>query len=119
MDSIFGESTISMAFDNWQQGIPRTWQTGGHSSLYHRGVAIFMKRNKAILLPIGSLIMLPSGLEFRVTTVSYKDAWVTVIMGDLVTKIYPLPFIADGDINVISNKIAYVTSGLLLFPCIG
>jgi hypothetical protein len=35
MDSIFGESTIFMAFDNWQEGIPRTWQTGGHSWLYH------------------------------------------------------------------------------------
>jgi hypothetical protein len=43
---------------------------------------------------------------------------VTVIMDDLVTKIYPLPFVADGDIDVISNEIAYVTTGSLLFPCI-
>jgi hypothetical protein len=43
---------------------------------------------------------------------------VIVIMGNLVTEIYPLPFIADGDINVIANEIAYITSGSLLFPCI-
>ncbi len=48
--------TVSMAFDHWQQMIKKTWQTNGCSGNYLKGVALFIKKDKAIVIPTGSVI---------------------------------------------------------------
>ncbi len=57
---ISNQFTISMAVNNWQQMVQKIWQTQGLSSNYLKGVAAFVKKDKAIFLPIGSILKSPS-----------------------------------------------------------
>ncbi len=70
-DVISNQFNISMAFDNWQQMIQKKWQTQGLSSNYLNGVAAFVKKDNAILLPIGSVLKSPSGFLFHIVSYNY------------------------------------------------
>ena len=80
-DTISRQFTVSMAFDNWQQMITKKWQSNGCSSLYLKGVASFLKKDKVVLIPVGSVLKSPSGCLFRVTSSQFIDAYLTVIRG--------------------------------------
>ncbi len=83
--TICKQVTVSMAFDNWQQMIKKTWQTNGCSGNYLKGVASFIKKDKAIVIPTGSVLQSPSGILFKTTSCRLLE------LGELVTNIYPLP----------------------------
>ena len=129
--TICNQVTVLMAFDNWQQMIKKTWQTNGCSGNYLKGVASFIKKDKAIVIPTGSVIQLPSGILFKTTSCRLLDAYLTVVGGDLVTNIYPLPCSNDEleleqDVNqhqtaqrTVEREIVHVTTGTLLMPSLG
>ena len=87
---ISNQMTASLALDNFQQMISKKIQTGGSSSIYHRAVAYLVKRDKAILLPIGAVLRSPSGILFRVESSRFVDAYETVLMGVPHAYIFPL-----------------------------
>jgi hypothetical protein len=61
-DLMTHQYTVSLAFDNWQQQSSKTWQTRGLSAVFLNGVAIIIKKDKAILLPLRSIIRSPSNV---------------------------------------------------------
>ena len=62
-DLISNQPTISMAFHDWQMNI-KIWQTCGSSSKHLRGIASFIKKDKAICLPVGSVLCSSSVISF-------------------------------------------------------
>ncbi len=68
VDVISNQFTISMAFDNCQQMVQKIWQMQGSSSDYLKGVAVFVKKDKDILLPTGSVLKSPSGILFCIVS---------------------------------------------------
>ena len=56
MTPYVSSSLFQWHFDNWQQMIKKTWQTNGCSGNYLKGVALFIKKDKAIVIPTGSVI---------------------------------------------------------------
>jgi hypothetical protein len=58
IDVVSNQFTLSIAFDNWQQNNKKIWQT----SNYLRGVALLIKKDKAVTLPVGLLFKSPSGV---------------------------------------------------------
>ncbi len=109
MDVIWNQYTMSVAFDNWQQMIQKMWQTSGSSSNYLKGVASFAKKDKAVLLPINSILKSPLGLRFRVLETEFIDAYSTRIRGVL------LSGVGDGE----SSDEMEICSGALMWPRIG
>jgi hypothetical protein len=89
-DVIVNRYTISVAFNNWQQMIKKVWQTSGSLSTFLKGVAAFAKKDKAVLLPVGSVLTAPSGMLFCVISSNYLDAYSIVIHGEMVN---------PGDVN--------------------
>jgi hypothetical protein len=83
-DLITSQQTISMAFDNWQVSIGKMWQSYGCSNTFLRGVASFMKKNKAVLLPVGCLVRSPSGAIFAVTSSKFLDCDSVIVSGRVV-----------------------------------
>jgi hypothetical protein len=83
-DVIANQYTISVVFDNWQQMIKKVWQTSESSSTFLKGDAAFAIENKAVLLPVGSVLRAPSGTLFHVISSNYLDAYSTVICGEMV-----------------------------------
>ncbi len=81
-DVISDQFTISMAFNNWQQMVQKIWQKQRPSSNYLRGVAAFVKKDKAILLPICSVLKSPLGILLRIHSCNYMDAYSTIIRGE-------------------------------------
>ncbi len=61
---VINQFTVSMAFDNWQQMIRKVWQTCASSSNYLKGVASSLKKDKAILLHVRSMLKSPSVWEY-------------------------------------------------------
>ncbi len=49
-----------------------------------RGVATFMKRDKAILHPVGSIMVSPSGVKSKITSSTYLDAYSIVVRGSII-----------------------------------
>jgi len=84
INTISNQYTVSIAFDNWQQMITKKWQTNGCSSIYLKGVASFLKKDKAVSIPVGSVLKSPSGALFRVTSTKYIDAFLIVVGGELI-----------------------------------
>jgi hypothetical protein len=114
-DVISYQFTISMAFDHWQQMVQKIWQMQGSSSNYLKGVAAFVKKDKAILLPIGSVLKSPLGtILFCIVSCNYIDAYSTIIRGELVNE-----YNAIDDGHSVSMEVTRVTTGLLLWPTIG
>jgi hypothetical protein len=83
-DVITSQYTISMAFDSWQEMIKKIWQSYSCSSNYLRGVAAFMKKDKAILLPIHTVLKSLSGILFCITSRAYLDAYSTIFGGEMI-----------------------------------
>jgi hypothetical protein len=54
--------------------IQKIWQMQGSSSNYLKGVAVFVKKDKEILLPIGSVLKSPLGILFRIVSCNYMDS---------------------------------------------
>ena len=73
-DIVNNQQTISIAMDNWLHNRPKMWQKNGSSSNFLRGTAAFMKKDRAIRLPAGSIICSPSGDRFEVQSSAYLDA---------------------------------------------
>ncbi len=113
-DVISNQFTISMAFDNWQQMVQKIWQMQGSSSNYLKGVAAFVKKDKAIVLPIGSVLKSPSGILFCIVSCNYMDAYSTIIRGELIDE-----YDAMDNGHSVSMEVTRVTTGLLLWPTIG
>ena len=64
-----------MVFDNWQCSLAKIWQTMGKSTIFHRGTAYLIKRNNAFVLPIGTVMVYPSGLKFTVEKVDVLNTY--------------------------------------------
>ena len=129
-DLVAKQYTVSMAFDNWQISVNKMWQNYGCSSKFMRGVATFMKRDKAILLPVGSIMVSPSGVKFKITSSAYLDAYSIVIRGsilesdDRATIGHPTEFAGgnNGSLDAPCPRNAdehRITSGNLIWPAIG
>ena len=129
-DTICQQYTVSMAFDNWQQMVKKTWQTNGCSGNYLQGVASFIKKDKAIMIPTGSVIRSPLGVLFKTTSCLFLDAYLTVVGVELVPNLYLLPSINDKfaleDVGhheaaqrTVKQEIVHVTTGTLLMPLLG
>jgi hypothetical protein len=119
-----------MAFNNWQQMLKKTWQTNGFSGTYLKGVASFIKKEKAIMINIGSVLWSPLGVLFKTTSFCFLDANLTVVGGELLINIYPLPLVNDEFATeeiynhekvqrIVEQEIAHVTTGTLLMPLVG
>ena len=108
-----------MVFDNWQRSCPKKWQTEGKSSVFLRGTAYFIRRDKAILLPSGTTIRSPSGLIFTISSSKFLDAYNTVLKGTLLTNIYPQPPSDESEPTTYEVDIERMTTGALLWPQIG
>ena len=119
LDLIKQQYTMTLVFDNWQRSCPKKWQTEGKSSVFLRGTAYFIRRDKAILLPSGSTLRSPSGLIFSIMTSRFLDAYTTVLKGTLVTNIYPLPLANEGEATSYESDISWMASGDLRWPQIG
>jgi hypothetical protein len=78
---VFNQFTPSIAFDNWQQNNNKIWQTYCSSSNYLRAVALFIKKDKAVMLPGGSLFKSPSGVRFGVLSCTFLDPYSILICG--------------------------------------
>ena len=63
------------------------------------GCCLFKKKDKAVLIPVGSVLKSPSGSLFRVTLSRFIDAFLTVIKGESV-------------INGLSLTGSYVSGGI-------
>ncbi len=112
-DVIFDQFTISMAFDNCQQMVQKIWQMQWSSSNYLKGVTAFVKKDKAILLPIDSVLKSPSGILFHIVSCNYMDAYSTIIRGELVSKYDAMDYGYS-----VSMEVMRVTTGSLLWPTI-
>jgi hypothetical protein len=130
LDTVCQQYMVSMAFNNWQQMLKQTWQTNGCSSNYLKGVASFIKKDKVIMIPIGSVLRSPLGVLYKTRSFRFLDAYLTVIGGELMTNIYPLPLVNDKfateEINnhdkaqrIVEQEIVHVTTGMLLMPSVG
>ena len=89
--------TNSVVFDNYQLMIQKKWQTYGCSGNYLKGVASLTKKDKAILLPVGSVIRSPSGVLFEVRSCHYVNEYLTVVDGVMV--------VGDGEVSTSSADI--------------
>jgi hypothetical protein len=130
LDTVCQQYMVSMAFSNWQQMLKKTWQTNQCYSNYLKGVASFIKKDKAITIPIGSVQWSPLGVLFKTTSFCFLDAYLTVVGGELMTNIYLLPLVNDKfvmeEINnhenaqrIVEREIVHVTTGMLLMPLVG
>jgi hypothetical protein len=70
---VINQYTGSMVFDNWQQMIQKVWQIRVSPSNYLKGVASFLKKDKAIFLTVGSILKSPSGFCFCVLSSHYLN----------------------------------------------
>jgi hypothetical protein len=129
LDTVCQQYTVSMAFDNWQQMLKKTWQTNGCSGNYLKSVASFIKKDKAVMIPIGSVLRSQLGVIFKTTLFCFLDAYLTVVGGELMTNIYPLPLVNDKfameEINnldkaqrIVEQEVVHVMTGTLLMPLV-
>ncbi len=81
IDVVSNQFTVSIAFDNWQQNSKKIWPTYGSSSNYLRGVALLIKKDKAFMLPVGTLFKSPSSVQFRVLSCKFLDLYAVLISG--------------------------------------
>jgi hypothetical protein len=88
-DILRNQLSVSVVFDNWQVMIQKKWQTAGSSSNYLKGVAVLAKKDKAILLPWGSLVRSPSGHLFKVIKAYFVNEYMTKIRAERVTGVDP------------------------------
>ena len=119
MDVIENQYTMSVAFDNWQQMIQKIWQTSGCSSNYLKGVASFAKKDKAVLLPLKSILKSPSGLRFRVLHTEFIDAYSTIVRGKLIA----CGGVPENTTSLVNDEResdeVVITTGALVWPMIG
>jgi hypothetical protein len=113
-NAISNQFTISMAINNWQQMVQKIWQMQRSSSNYLKGVAAFVKKDKAVLLPIGSVLKSPLGILFCIFSCNYMNAYSTIIRGELVNK-----YDVMADSYSVSMEVTLVNTGLLVWPTIG
>jgi hypothetical protein len=73
-----------------------------------------VKKDKAILLPIGSVLKSPSGILFCIVSCNYMDAYSTINRGELNSK-----YDVMADDHSVSREVMWVTKGLLVWPTIG
>ncbi len=83
-DLISNQPTISMALDNWQMNIKKIWQTCRSSSNYLHGIASFIKKDKSICLPVGSVLCSPSSISFRIVSCTFENPYSVKVRGDLI-----------------------------------
>jgi hypothetical protein len=81
IDAVSNQFILSFAFDNWQQNNKKIWQTYGSLSNSLRGVVLLIKKNKAIMLPIGLLFKSPSGVWFRVLLCKFLNPYSVLVSG--------------------------------------
>ena len=83
--------------------VQKIWQMQGSSSNYLKDVAAFVKKDKAIVLPIGSVLKFPPGILFHIVSYNYLDAYSSIIRGEQVNK---YDVMADG--NSVSREVTLV-----------
>jgi hypothetical protein len=121
LDLMTNQYTVSLAFDNWQQMSAKTWQSNGSSAVFLKGVAAFFKKDKAVLLPIGSIIRSPSHVCFRITASRFLDPYLILIKGTVMDDhiIQDNPVLPSDVTLTRQSDIDRVTRGMLCWPCIG
>jgi hypothetical protein len=80
------------------------------------GCCLFKKKDKAVLIPVGSVLKSPSGSLFRVTLSRFIDAFLTVIKGESVINGLSLTGSYDDQQQEIDED--RITSGTLLWPTV-
>jgi hypothetical protein len=121
LDLLSNQYTVSLAFDNWQQMATKTWQSNGSSAVFLKGVAAFFKKDKAVLLPIGSIIRSPSNVRFRITSSRFLDPYLILIKGSVMDD-HSIQdnAVLPSDVSLTrQSDIDRVTRGMLCWPCIG
>jgi hypothetical protein len=91
-------------------------QRCGSSSNYLRGVAFFVKKDKAICLSVGLVLCSPSGISFRVVSCTFENPYSVKVCGDLIAGVNENE---NAHNLLVQNEISRVTSGLLLWPAVG
>jgi hypothetical protein len=106
-----------------QCNIQKIWQTHGCSSNYLKGVALFLKKDKAILLLVGTIFKLPLGLRFKVVSCTYFNPYFVRICGEMFSRLVDTDIDQEDQSNA-SNivtrdmEITCVHSGSLAWPTI-
>jgi len=85
-EEIDEQPTLSSSFDNWQRQIPKVYQTDGKSSVYLRGTAYYIKKDKTFILPIGTIMKSPLEIRFTITSCVRHDIYYSVITGTILDK---------------------------------
>ena len=113
MKCIMNQSSLSGAFDNWQYKIQRVFQSQGKSSYFQQATAMFLKLNKAIEIPLGSIMISPSGVTFRVTSCRRIDNYQFYLSGFVVN-------MADVELDdAMRSDIQRVHTGPIIWPQLG
>jgi hypothetical protein len=84
MSNIQSKKTVSGAFDNWQYGVNKNYQSSGKSSIFQKATAMFLKLDKAFEVPVGSVMRTSNGINFRVTNCIKIDNYAYQITGDVI-----------------------------------
>jgi hypothetical protein len=115
MDVMIQQYSCSIAFDNWQQQSPKTWQNQGSSAIFLNGVAAFIKKNKAILLPVNSIIRSLSNVRFRITSSRFLDPYLILLQGVVIGEVgIAVDAVMPSDVSLSRTAdIDRMTSGML------
>ncbi len=83
LDSYLGRDlySIQQSFivDNYQQTIKKRNQTGKHLALMHKATASSVVRNKVPVSLIGSLVIFPTSILFKVTSWQRETPYLLII----------------------------------------
>ena len=84
---IRSQKTVTCTFDNCQEIVPKKDQTEGQSAVTLRGTSMFLKRDKTFEVPVGTEMVSPLGIRFKVVTCKRQDPFTVVIKGALLSPI--------------------------------
>ena len=112
-ETIDEQFTLSSSFDNWQTQIRKQYQTEGKSSVYLRGTAYYIKKDKTFVLPEGTIMKSPLGIRFTISSCVSHDIYYSVITGTILDEdsISTTPQIAA--------QIEAIQNGGVMWPKVG
>lgn len=68
------EKTVTGTFDNYQLAQEKKYQGDSKSGIMHRGTAYIFKRDKALVLPVGTVLQSQNNIRYVVTRVDPQYA---------------------------------------------
>lgn len=82
-DKLEGEMRCSGAFDNYNEIYSKKTQTAGKSAIMHIGTVCFLKQDLPFPIPVGTIMISPSGVKARVVQCTYFDDTKYIISGEV------------------------------------